>query len=202
MTISNGYCTLAELKARLGIDSGDLTDDAVLEAVIEGVSRFIDDICGRRFYTTTSDETRYYSAEDGSVLDVDDLASLTTLATDHDGDGVYETTWDSDDYVLEPYNAALDGRPYTRIRVAPGGRYGFPTTRRGVKIVGKFGWSTVPKPVCEAAILLSARLFKRKDAVFGVTGSAEMGQMMVIPKLDPDVAMLLMGVRRADVLAC
>jgi hypothetical protein len=37
------------------------------------------------------------------------------------------------------------------------------------------------------------RLYKRKDAPFGVVGStsAEMGQLMVIPKLDPDVKFLL-----------
>jgi hypothetical protein len=47
--------------------------------------------------------------------------------------------------------------------------------------------------VAEACLIQAARIFRRKDAIFGVTGSAEMGQQLVIPKLDPDVALMLDG---------
>lgn len=199
MSIANGYCTLAELKAYLDIDPGDVDDDTMLEACVEAASRAIDVHCGRWFYTTSADETRCYTAEDADLLRPDDLVSITSLYTDDDGDGTFETEWTTSDYYLEPYNAALHGEPYTAIRAV---EQAFPLLRRAVRITGKFGWPAVPPDIRQAALLQSARLFKRKDALFGVMGSAEMGQVVVIPKLDPDVAMLIMGRRKVEVLAC
>ncbi len=53
-----------------------------------------------------------------------------------------------------------------------------------------------PFDVTEAAMLLTARLWRRADAPFGVTGSAEVGQQMVISRMDPDVTTLLQPYRR------
>ena len=198
MTITNGYCTLAQIKARLDID--DFKDDAILESVIQGVSRSIDAMTGRRFYSTTADETRYYTAQFDDVLYTDDLLSITTLKTDDDGDRTYENTWATTDYDLLPDNAALDGKPYTRIELAPNGDYAFPIgAKKGIQIVGRFGYNAVdsyPDVVREACLIQSASIFKRKDAPFGVTGSPEMGQMSPISKLDPDVELMLRGVMR------
>lgn len=198
MAITNGYCTLAELKSRLGISVADVDDDSVLEAVIESTSRLIDDFCNRRFYTTAEDETRYYTAQRSDYILPDDIISVTTLATDDDGDRVYENTWQATDYDLEPYNAALDGQPYTKISAAPEGDYTFPKgVAKGVKVTGKFGYAaTAPKPVQEACLIQASRLFRRKDAPFGVTGAAEFGTTTLIARLDPDVKMLLESYRR------
>ncbi len=194
MAITNGYCTLVQLKARLSIT--DVNDDTVLEAVVDAVSREIDELCNRRFYTTALDETRYFTAEFGDVLYPGDLLSITTLATDEDDDRDYDYTWTTDDYDLEPFNAALDGRPYEEIRTTPEGDYAFPLNRKGVKIIGKWGWSTTPHAIEEATLIQSYRIWKRSEAPFGVAGSAEMGQLPVLPKLDPDVQMFLMPYRR------
>ena len=203
MTITNGYCTLQELRQRLQFASTDTTDDSMLETIVTGVSRLIDNYTGRRFHSTAADETRYYTAEFADLfLCPDDIISITTLATDSDGDRTYEHTWTATThYELEPANAALDGAPYTRIAAAPRSFYLFPAgMARGVKIVGKFGYAAViPTAVREACLLQCERLYKRKDAIFGVLGSAEMGQMMVIPKLDPDVQLLLSGYQRVRV---
>jgi len=201
MSITAGLCTLTEIRARLQFASTDTTDDAMLESIVTGVSRLIDNYCGRKFYADTADATRYYTAEFSDVLFLpDDLISVTTLKTDTDGDRTYETTWATTDYDLEPLNAALDSAPYTRISTTPAGRYGFPTIAKSVQIVGKFGYATtVPAPVKEACLLQCERLYKRKDAIFGVLGSAEMGQMVVLPKLDPDVQLLLSGYLRISV---
>ncbi len=53
--------------------------------------------------------------------------------------------------------------------------------------------------VSEAATILAARIFKRKDAPFGVVGSAELGQMMVIARQDPDVKLLMQNFRRLSI---
>lgn len=193
MTIWNGYATAAQFKAEFyPAGSTDNIDDTVIEDKIEAASRLIDEHCHRRFWVNAVDESRTYKAEDAYLVFTDDIVSVTTLQTDEDGNRVYERTWAATDYDLEPENAALDGKPYTRIATTPMGRYGFPGgMAKGVKVTGKFGWSAVPSKVKSACLLQAERLFKRKDAPFGVIGSAEMGQLQVIPKLDPDVEILL-----------
>lgn len=199
MTITNGYCTLADLKARLftGTPTVDATRDTILEDVIEAASRWIDDQCGRRFYTAS--ETRTYTAQDYDLLFIDDLVSVTTLKTDEDEDRTYETTWATTDYDLEPENAALRGAPYTMIRITPDGDYSFPVgVRRGVQIAGSFGYaSTVPDPVKQACLMQAARLYKRKDAILGVAGVGQLGQQTVqrVPS-DDEIMELLRPYRR------
>jgi hypothetical protein len=178
----------------------DTEDDSAIESVIEAVSRRIDEATSRRFYQELA-TTRYFSAEWADLLHIPDLVTLTTLKTDEDGDRVYETTWASTDYDLEPFNAALVSKPYTAIHVAPNGRYVFPLVRKSVEIVGTWGWPAVPKIAKEACLLQSFRVFKRKDAPFGVAGSIEIGQLQVISKLDPDVTWMLEPLRRLSVVA-
>lgn len=190
MAITNGFATLTEVKANLGIT--DTADDTILEVVIFDVSRAIDTYCRRHFYTNATDETRYYTPTNYTVVATDDIASVTTLAVDTTGARAYGTTWATTDYDLQPNNAALDGYPYTSIRTTPNGLYRFdPRLTLSVKIVGKFGWATVPGTVHAACKIWTERLFKRKDAVFGVLGSAGMGSLMAIGEIDPDVKRLL-----------
>jgi hypothetical protein len=95
-----------------------------------------------------------------------------------------------------PENAALDGFPYNRIITKPQGAYYFPLRYASVQIVGKFGFSAVPLPIQEACNIQTIRLFRRKDAPYGISGGAEMGQAIVIPQLDPDVKLLLQAYER------
>jgi hypothetical protein len=198
MAITNGYITLAELKRRMDLSIGSTANDADMEATITAVSRLIDQQTHRRFYTTDSDETRYYTADERNYLmPGDDIISITALYTDNDGNRTYEYTWAATDYDLCPVNAALDGEPYTWLETAPNGDYVFPSTPRGVKVVGKFGYSaTTPALVKEACLLQCQRVWKRRDAPFGVTGPNEFGQQTVITRLDPDVVVLLEPITR------
>ena len=154
MSITNGYATVAELQDH--VDSGHVAEFAAsdldnLETAIEAASRWIDEITGARFYA--SSETRYYTPQWSDLLYVDDLLSVTTLKTDDDWDGVYETTWTASDYILEPRNNALRGRPYRQIRVNVNGDTAFPrNVVDGVEIAGSFGYSSgassaAPAPV-------------------------------------------------------
>jgi hypothetical protein len=99
MTITNGYCTLAEVKNFLRIVSTDATDDTVLEQIVEGSSRLIDIETRRTFYARS--ETHYYNVPEGRELwiDDDDLLAITTLTN---GDG---TTITNTDYNLIPANS-------------------------------------------------------------------------------------------------
>ena len=87
MAITNGYCTLAELKAALRVQ--DAIDDALLELAIESASREIDGYCERMFYSTSA--TRVYAPTDVYTMTTDDIVSVTTLKSSSDG-VTYDTT--------------------------------------------------------------------------------------------------------------
>lgn len=187
MAITNGYATLDELKSRLDVTK--VEQDANLEMMIEAASRQIDGWCSRRFYAVT--EARTLDGEYGDALDLPgDLLSLTSLATD-DGSRTYGTTWSATDYEFG------GGPPYQVIHASPAGVHLFPRGRAMVRVTGSWGYSAeAPHAIREACLLLAARLYKRKDAPFGVVGSADHGQMQTLPGMDPDVKQLIQQYRR------
>ena len=196
MAITNGYTSLAVYKQRFYDEGqGDTKDDAAIEAVIEAVSRSIDNICWRRFYAAT--ETRYYTAEQRDTLIVDDLLSVSTdgFTTDEDGDRVYEITWATTDYDLMPFNAVLDGVPYRSLVLTPEGDYWIPTISKGVKLTGSFGYSaTTPPAIEDACLLASHRLMARRNTPLGVSGAAAVGNLTVTVtkmKADPEIMEML-----------
>lgn len=180
--MATDYVTLADLKAALGID--DTNDDTALTAAIKAASRQIDNYCGRTFGKSSS-ETRTFTAPEYQYCPVDDLVTISALVVD-------SVTWASTDYALGPINSTFHGTPY---RWIDGVNKSFSRKLNAVKVTGEFGWSAVPDVVKQACSIQASRLFKRKDAIFGVVGSADMGQQSVIPRIDPDVKMLLMGLR-------
>jgi hypothetical protein len=199
MAIVNGYCTLAELKHtnRLNINDSDSVSDEMLEGVIEAVSRLIDDKCNRRFWSDSSDVIRYYTAIGSDYLFVDDIASPSSdvgIQIDTNGDGTFDDTFASTDFVLSPYTAETDGVPYQKIEVSSSGQYLFPAkVKKGVKVTAKWGWPTaVPNPIKQACLLQSERLFKRFSTPLGSESMTALGkQYLSIPSIDPDVEILI-----------
>jgi len=201
MSITNGYCTLAEIRGEIGItDATDNTDDTRLERAVVAASRAIDNECGRRFYLDSAATARYFTAKESDYLRVDDIGTATGLivATDSAGARTYADTWASTDYDAEPYNALADGWPITALQVTPQGSYSFPTLRKACKITAKWGWPSVPADIKTAAMIEAIRLYKRKDAPFGIMGSMETG-LLTLPKLDPDVKLLIMPYRKMSI---
>jgi hypothetical protein len=175
--------------------AGNVFEDTTLEQAIEACSRWIDEITQRRFYAAT--ETRYYTPSVYDWLAVDDLLSITTLKTDTSGDRTYDTTWATTDYDLLPLNASLEALPYTMLEITPQGSNSFSALRKSVEIAGSFGYSaTTPPQIREACLLLSARLFKRKDAVFGIAGTPDLGELRNIRPEDADAMAMLRPFRR------
>lgn len=198
---------------------GDQKDDASLESVIEAASRWIDSKTGTRFYTVA--ETRIYTACFGHMVEIDNLVTLTSLKTDPAGDGTFATTWAAADYRLAPYNAIVNGLPYTWIETRQGGAYSFPPAsgynnviinynadyprhpQPLIQVVGAFGYAAAAPPaIKEACILASMRMWGRKDLVFGISGSAEMGTLTAITKLgsDGELQALLSTVKRRAIV--
>jgi len=196
LAITNGYATLVEVKAALRIT--DLVDDSLLDMAVESASRLIDGYAGRQFYSSGT-ATRYFVAYDDFNVEVDDLANGTvTITTAQDADGVFDTTWTTGDYQLEPLNGVLDGIawPYNSIRAV--GDYLWPITggEALIKIQGTYGWPAVPIAIKQACIIQASRIFKRLDSPLGVAGFGDLGAIRVSSQLDPDVAQLVMPYRR------
>ena len=194
------YLTMDELKRDLWPDDDvpDDVNDAKLARVITAISREIDGYTGTSFYDPGSDSTYYYTSRDGECVYIDPMTTVTSVATDDDLDRTWGTTWTlTTHYELWPYNTGGRGLPYVRIDRTPLSGYSFPTTPKGVKVVGRRCYNaaatiaTVLPDIKEVATLKAIRLFKRKDAPFGVLGPTEVGQVSVIPGFDPDEKRIL-----------
>lgn len=183
------YADLLTVKAGLGKTTADDRDD-LIEQAIAAASRMIDSRTGRRFYADrvatartfpVIGRTGYMAGE--QVAYVDDIASLTDLAvaTGTTGSWTAVAAWEAG-----PDNAAAYGRPWTQIR----GAFGWlPATGR-VQVTARWGWPAVPDEITQAATLLAARLYRRKDSPQGVLGSADWGVIRV-SRFDPDVEALI-----------
>ena len=196
------YATLAQFKAAVGIT--DSTDDAALQNVLDATDTLIDLHCDRKTGFGTATETRYYTAEDYQYVLTDDLVSVTTLQTDDDANGTYETTWTaSTDFMLAPANAALDGFPYTEIDTSVSWPRNFPKdVYRGVKVVGVFGFPSVPAAVVQAEIIQAGAVWSSRTSPFGVIGSADLGGILRQTRaLHPEAALILEPYRKRNGLA-
>lgn len=199
MAITNGYCTLNEVKSAARIT--DNTDDVLLENCVEAASRRIDGFVNRFFYQINATISLYLTdtnvvgpySYNQYTLSIPDLYSITTLKSDDDGDGTFETTWTQNtDYRLEPLDTVLQTRPYNKI-IAIGAK-SFPVIFQppmpGMQVQGVWGWPAIPDDVREAAIIMSLRLFSRYNSPLGVLGFGEMGAVTV-RAVDPDIREML-----------
>jgi hypothetical protein len=200
--MAQDYLTVAELKSTLELSGESYADDD-LNVAITAASRSVDSFCDRRFWADAdANQIRYYTPTSSVVVQIDDLVTLTTLATDDAGDQTFGQAWTANtDLFLEPLNAAADGQPYTRLCTNPArSSLYFPLQYgRSVKVTGKFGWPAVPTEVKQATTIIAGRLLKRaRETPMGVVmaGVGFDGAAIRIASQDPDVTMLLSPLRR------
>ena len=189
MAITNGYCTLAQIKAATRITDG--IDDALLEMAVESASRLIDAECDRNFYSSGT-ATRDFIPNDSFVVDTDDLTSIVSVKLDDAGNLDFPVTLAVTDYQTEPVNQKVSGNafPITRLRMI--GDHLLPVWGRQatVRIEGVYGFTPTPIQVTQACVIQAGRIFKRNDSFLGVAGFGDMGAIRV-GKVDPDVSMLI-----------
>lgn len=189
MSIVNGYCSLADVKASTKIT--DSVDDALLNLAVESASRLIDTYTQRYFYSAGT-ATRLFIPQDSYVTELDDLISLTTLESS-DGD-TFDVTFLPKDYQLEPLNGEVDGikpHPFTRVRAVDDYLFNVLDNEATVRVTGVWGWPSVPTAIKQATIIQAARIFRRNDSPLGIAGFGEMGAVRVGVQLDPDVKHLI-----------
>ena len=189
MAIVNGYATLTEIKAYMSIS--DNTDNDLLENLVESASRSIDRIANRRFYLDATASARLYRAYSDIFVYVDDIGSTTDLVvkTDSNGNGSYAKTLTlNQDYILDPLTAPSLSRPYTQLTMVSNTETWpiFPGLtqnglRPGVQVTAKWGWPSVPDDINMACLILTADLYKRKDAPGGILGLGDLGVVRMSP---------------------
>jgi hypothetical protein len=191
VAVTNGYCSLADVKAALRIQ--DTVDDALIENSINSASRLIDQYCNRYFYSGTAGEVRYYKANDGFTCWIDDAQAITEVVTASVDPTIYDTTWDVTDYQMLPINRVANGGYYPITGISATDNYLFPVWAdiALVKVTGTYGWPSVPEPIKFAAIIQASRLFKRLESPLGVAGVSDIGIMRVGANIDGDVAQLI-----------
>lgn len=206
MAIVNGYCTLDEIKAVLGIS--DTNVDTQLEDIVETASRDVDAYCGRgrKFWQDATVVDRKYFPMNPHTLFVDDISTTTGLVVkvDQDDDGTFETTLTIDaDFQVHPVNAAVEFpvRPWTRIVLLDGTLAGWNRLSSGrpfVQVTAKFGWSAVPEPIKRATLLQAKTLYKADDTTFGTFQVGIDGAPRNVPRMDPVAAARLERFVRFD----
>jgi hypothetical protein len=190
------YCTLAELRSALSWPSGDTSLDSFMQTCIDDAARAIEDECGRRFWADDdANQTRKFLPENSGMCLIDDLITFTSLTTQLDS-----SPWTVDvDFYFLPINAAADGQPYTAIKTIT---RPFLFTRADIPagwsmldgritLTGKYGWETTPGPVHRANLILAERLFKRREAPFGLASAGVDTTAVRLSRSDPDVAAML-----------
>lgn len=197
------YVTSAQLKAHLRIT--DSADDAAVDLAVTAASRAIDKYTNRQFGQEASAVARYFRYE-GECIDGLPAIAITDLATTVDlvmkldtafNAGYATTLTVGTDFDFWPYNAALDGLPWTHMvfrSLAPVYPAGYSRELQGT---AKWGWAQVPAIVQQACLIQAARFFVRRDSSYGIAGSPEAGnELRLLDRLDPDVALSLTVVRR------
>ena len=183
-------------------------DDFEVIVAVQAACRAVDNYCQRYFYRVTA--TRTYVPQDLYRTKIDDLVSVTTLATDPAGTtaqgGTFPVTWPAGSFQLLPYNPGNPGEPfpYTSIRAVGGLTFPYVVPlilmrMDRVQVTGVFGWPAVPLAVKQASLIMAADLFRLKDAPFGVAGFGEFGAVKITA--NPRVAQLLSPYCRAPFLA-
>jgi hypothetical protein len=203
------YATLDEFKAWL-TPAGSNEHDLAIVAVLDAVSRWIDEYCQRHFWqdgTEAGPVARTFEARSCRELrlgEFNDLSSVgtPTVETDEAGDGTFETVWSPGEFQLWPTSRPT-GRPYTAIRALTRQfPYAWPYGARSdrIRVTGVWGWDAVPDSVHQACLVQASRVFKRREAPEGVVGFDQFGTIRISNRPDPDVAALLDPYRRGPVL--
>jgi len=180
MAIGDSYVTPAELKDYMSYQGS--AQDARMTSVCAAVSREIEDWCHRQFNQAAAATARIYEPLDSCKVFVDDFFTTSGLviASDDNDDGVFENTWTAADYQLRPLNGlrnGLPGWPFWEIRAVGFSKRFYYTRHASVQVTAQWGWSDIPAPVKEAALMLAADTFQTKDSRFGIAGSDQFGNV-------------------------
>jgi hypothetical protein len=204
-TITNGYCTLLEMKAYgLPKAMNNPADDTTISLLIESASRVAETISRRKFYTGQA-ATHYFDTPLANqtppvgnyltsptnppvtIMFDEDLQALTSITN---GDG---TVLDPSTYILKPYS----GPPYNSVQLRPTSGVMWNTDDgdplAAVSVLGTWGSTTsTPVDIKEAVMMVVKEAYNRR---FGENMTSRSiittGGVIVTPEDIPEKAMLV-----------
>ena len=173
------YSTVANIKAYLGIESDNTTDDLLLTSLLSQVESIINTKTGNVFEPV--EMTRFYDREciEGYTLYLDDyLQSVITLTN---GDGVEIT---SDYFLLLPRNAEA----YTEIRLkTTSNGWSFDSIDEYISVLGEWGlFTTPPNEIVWCTNRLVTYLYRQKDNIMDLDRTIATGDGFILPATLPD----------------
>ena len=207
--LTDRLVTEGDLKELLGIS--DTVDDNRLTLAADAATQMVQAYCDRHFVQQDTATARVFVASTPWLVEVDDISTTDGLVvkTDEDDDGVFETTWATGDYQLEPLNGKMGGQtwPYTRLRAIQSREWPSDFGQAVVQITARWGWANpddaalyIPQPVTQAAEIQGVSIFKSADAPLGIAGFGDIGIMRLRQAMHPVAAALLAPYRRDPVL--
>lgn len=186
------YVDIMWLKSDMDISDDD--SNSLLQLAIDAASAFIDQYTGRSFTAETA-ATKYFYPTSPTVLNLSpDIRTITTVHVDTQGNGGYATALTNGTHFLPmPLNPLPDAGIYTSLSILGNSSLSFGVNQR-VRVVGDWGYvvgGQAPAAIQKACLIQAARLFKRREAPFGILQNTDLGTFTRMSKLDPDVQMLL-----------
>jgi hypothetical protein len=175
----NAYISPARFKAEnMGMMSAAADD--VIAALVEEVSRGIDAHCHREFIARAG--TRYFDGSGAPDLWLpEDLASLTSIAVDLNGDGTFETTVGLSYANAWPYNRIhepirrLDLTGYSGAPISA-----WPAAPRSVALTGTWGYSAEQEIVSTLATAITDAAATTLQVGDGHNGRFNPGDTIII----------------------
>lgn len=201
------YAEVSDIKALMPNNTFPPTLDAALTQMIADASREIDTYLGREpgAFKAETNSTRYFNGSGSPELwlfgmELAALPSMVEMATSNQvanaaGSGGSYVTLSADDYLPFPQNALAQGNPILRLdmNITIGSYSIWYPFKRGVRITGKFGFSTtVPSEIAKATKIQAYRYYKQAAQGFvDLSTIPELGQLMYTKALHPEVQAIL-----------
>jgi len=185
------YATVEDIKEYLGLDGNE--DYTLISNLLDRATQYIDDYT-RTSFAVDTDTSHYYDVNedtDGQTLWLrEPLASITTVQSN--ADATTPTTLTTAQYVTIPRNKT----PYYGLKILGSSTLYWNYTNdpeAGIKITGKFGYSTsAPADIKHACIRLASYYYRQKDSqVFDVTAIPEAGVITAPIGVPSDVRKIL-----------
>jgi hypothetical protein len=185
--------TVAKLKTRLGITTASDAETALLQLALDSASAFADAWCDRVF--TARSGVRFYTQDDVDPCD----AKLLYLGADCLKVGKLlnadDTEISSSSYLLEPRNAAQEGRPFYAIRLLSTVAFVWPTDG-WVQVYGTWGYTAEPDGLIEFCALRLAEYVYRSKAPLTTTTIFDGSVQKELPQGFPTEVLSMLDTRK------
>jgi hypothetical protein len=171
-----GYCSIYDVKQRMGIDVSDTGDDEELLQHIDQAAGWLENRCGWAFLPDPVTGTVAYTFDGydallgGLILPVPrGVRSITTLKTTTVTGGTLATV-PTTEYVLRPsLMHRSPGWPATEVWLSDVGATRFYPGLDNIEITGAFGWSAVPREIEAVALRLVVSNWRARSAGGGIS---------------------------------